>query len=364
MPMINYRPTSILILLASLVCACSKEDESPSRTFLMGFATVPYGSSESLDYVYDRLSVEADIVSHHFDNGVPWEEALANEELPVSVLQDWEFRRTRIAAPHKTYVSVTPINASHNGLANALGGSLPSPWDRYSFRDEQVKTAYLNYCRKVIDYFKPDYFAMAVEVNLLYKSRPDLWSEYLSFHKYIYANLKAEYSQLPVFSTIAGAPLLKGFLPDNDHVIQRLAAMQVLEMSDNYAISFYPPDKVFEEADTWPLSTFHELFSLSTKPVIIAETAFAARPYVASGSPVFTSDAVKQKLFVDALLAASSRWRAEFVIWLTLRDHDGSDPVAAHDHSRIGSGLYDGDGNPRPALNSWRTWFNKKIEIQ
>jgi len=362
----------VFFAMAVLSGACTKDDEPLSRAFRMGFTSLPYGqSTEALEYIYEKLSVESDIVNHHFDNGVPWAEALADENFPVEVTDDWRFRKDNIRTPHKTYVSVTPINASHNGLALYRGTeanmALPSPWNTYKFNDEYVKTAYLNYCKRVIEFFHPDYFAMSMETNLLYKSSPQIWSEYLEFHQYVYDRLKAYYPELPVFTTISGTPLLKDFLQDNDHVMQRLAAMQLLEMSDYYAISFYPPVSAYQMSP-WPENTFNDLFSLSSKPIIIAETACTAERVpvpTENGFTVLAADPVKQKLFVDALLAASDKWKAKFVIWLTLRDYEAplSMPTeAVASYVSKSAGLYDEQGNPRPALNSWREWFSKRIE--
>ncbi len=355
-----------MLVVALAFGACDSDEEPTSRAFRMGFATLPYGSPLASESVFEKLSVESDIVNHYFDNGVPWAEALADAAFPERILQDWTFRKQLAGGQRKTYVSVTPINFSHDGLALYRGAEenmpLPSPWDRFTFSSDEVKTAYVNYCRRVIDFFEPDYFAMSIEANLLYQFQPEAWPQYLEFHEHVYREIKAHYPTLPVFTTIAGAPLLKGFLPGNDHVLQRLAAMQLLETSDYYAISFYPPLNVFQ-AETWPVNTFDDLFSLSTKPVIIAETACTAvAPPVPSdqGLLVLASDPVKQKLFVDALLAASDKWKAAFVIWLTLRDEQPVVPsreVYASKHA----GLYDEQGNPRPALNSWREWFNKRV---
>lgn len=359
--------TIVLAALVVLMSACAKDNEPLSRAFRMGF-TAPYGvAPETLEYVYDKLAVESDIVNHHFDTGVPWIEAFSGEDLPAHIMGDWAFHRDRIKTPHKTYVSVTPINYSHDGLALYRGDkdnmALPSPWNQYRFNDEPVKAAYLNYCKRVIEFFQPDYFAMSIEANLLYKFRPESWSGYLELHEFIYGQLKSLYPDLPIFTTISGAPLLKGFLQENDHVIQRLAAMQLLESSDYYAISFYPPPMAYQM--DWPVNTFENLFSLSSKPVIIAETACTAKPAsipTDGGFLVLAADPVKQKLFVDALLTASDRWNAEFVIWLTLRDYESLSGNHAGDYVRKDGGLYDELGNPRPALNSWREWFSKRIE--
>ncbi len=357
----------LIISVALLTAGCSKDDEPKSRSFRMGFSVLPYGVSEdAMEYIYDRLSVDSDIVNHHFDNGVPWVEALAGEEFPQALQQDWNFRRAKMHPSQKTYVSVTPISYQHNGLAAYRGAeanmALPSPWNHYRFNDENVKTAYLNYCRRVIDFFKPDYFAMSIEANLLFKMRPDYWPQYLELHEYIFRHLKAEYPDLPIFSTIAGAPLVKGFLEDNDATMQRLAAMQLLEMSDYYAIAFYPPQTAFQDRPL-PLASFEELFALSTKPIIIAETGFSAKSVsgpTGQGSYLVSPDPVKQKLFVDALLSASGKWKAEFVIWFMLRDMPDS-PSSLTDVAWKDSGLYDEAGNPRPALNSWREWLRKRV---
>jgi len=149
--------------------------------------------------------------------------------------------------------------------------------------------------------------------------------------------------------------------------MQRLAAVQLLEMSDYYAISFYPPSSVFQSG-VWSENTFQELFAISAKPVIVAETACTAEGSTITtdeGSFMFAADPVKQKLFVDALLAASDRWKVEFVIWFTLRDHDISSEALRQSIGKYGwsnAGLYDEYGNPRPALNSWRQWFRKAVE--
>ncbi len=367
------RSTSIRFLTIAavlLIAGCSKDDEPKSRSFRMGFTVLPYGvSDDAMDYVYDKLSVDSDIVNHHFDSGVPWNEALNGQEFPDALIEDWNFRKARIQSTQKTYVSVTPISYLHNGLAAYRGTvrnmPLPAPWDTYAFNHENVKTAYLNYCKRVIDFFQPDYFAMSIEANLLFKMRPHVWPQYLELHEYIFRHLKTLYPRLPIFSTIAGAPLVKGLLENNDASMQRLAAMQLLEMSDYYAISFYPPRTAYQD-NPLPVASFEELFSLSTKPIIIAETGFSAKSVSVPtdhGSYFVSTNPVKQKLFVDALLSASGKWKAEFVIWFMLRDVEGGvDAVSSLPNiAWKDSGLYDEDGNPRPALNSWREWLRKRV---
>lgn len=362
----------LLMLAAAFLGGCKKDVEMESRHFRMGFTPFPYEISPAgVEYVYSKLSTEADIINHHFDNGVPWQEALTGADFDPGIMNDWSYRKSKTASGHKTYVSVTPINFSRMGLAAYRGEHdnmpLPEPWSGYRFNDEPVKTAFLNYCKRVIEYFTPDYFGMSIESNLLYLQKPELWSDYLELHEYVYDQLKSLYPDMPVFASVAGAPMLDGFLENTDHVQQRLAVMQVLEMSDYYAISFYPYLTGYL-GNPYPENTFDELFSISPKPIIVAETGYTAETFTmdnGEGAVTIHTDPAKQQKFVDDLLAASEKWKVRFIIYFTLRDYDqlwaqlGSPTdlnIAWRD-----AGLYDEDGNPRPALNSWREYLRRRV---
>ena len=369
----NIKTLTFALAAVLMLSGCNKDDEVESRNFRMGFTPFPYEiSTEGVEYVYNKLETEADIINHHFDNGVPWTEALNGDAFDPKIVDDWNFRKSKTKPSHKTYVSVTPINFSRNGLAGYRGSEdnmpLPSPWDTYTFDNENVKIAYLNYCKRVIDFFQPDYFAMSIEANLLYVINPDRWGDYLELHEHIYQQLKSFYPELPIFTSVAGAPMLEGFLASNDHVQQRLAVMQLLQLSDYYAISFYP-HLTSHLGNPLPENTFEDLFSLSPKPIIVAETGYTAETFsIDMGQGLFTieTDPVEQKKFVDDLLAASEKWKVRFVIYFTLRDYDqlwaqiGS-PVDINIAWRD-SGLYDEHGTPRPALNSWKEYFKRKVE--
>lgn len=359
------------MLVAGLFLAgCSREDDVKTRHFRMGFTPIPYKISlPAAEYAYSKLATEADIINHHFDSGVPWPEALSGDPFSRNILADWNFRKSKGHPGQKIYVSVTPINNSHIGLASYRGSDdnmpLPGPWNTYSFKDEPVREAYLNYCKRVIGFFHPDYFAMSIQTNLLYLYQPELWTEYLEFHEYIYRELKALYPDLPIFSTVAGGPMLEGFIEGNDCVQQRLAVMQLLTLSDYYALSFYPRQTMLGEKVQDDV--FNELFSMSPKPLVVAETGCTAQHFSADlgrSFSTFETNPLNQQKFVDGLLAASEKWRAGFVIWFTLRDYDQLVARLGSTTQETGwrdAGLYDENGQPRPALNSWRTWLKKKV---
>mgnify|MGYP000330103498 CR=1 FL=1 len=364
-------PLFVAFVLACF--GCSQEHDVKTRSFYLGFTPFPYDiSEEAVNYVYDKIETEADIINHHFDNGVPWQEALTGAPFSQAVIDDWNFRKTHTSASLKVYLSVTPINFSRDGLAAYRGAqdnmALPAPWNTYQFNDEPVKTAYLNYCKRSIDFFKPAYFNMAIEANLLFFNNPSLWTNYLEFHTYIYQQLKAIYPDLPIFTSVAGAHLLDGYFGGNDHSLQRLAALQLMDYSDFYAVSFYPYLSGFL-GNPYPENTFDELFSISPKPLVIAETGYVAESFtidVGAGPVSIESDPAKQQNYFKDLLQACEKRKAKFVINFALRDYDQLwEDIGSPNDIGIAwrdSGFYDENGNARPALSTWKEYFSQKYQ--
>lgn len=363
-----------ILFLALILLSCNKDAPSPvteARTFYMGFTPFPYEvSQEAIDFVYQKIGQDGDIINHHFDNGVPWVEAETNAAFHANIMNDWAYRKAKTPIGHKIYLSVGPINIYRIGLANYRAEKddmpLPAPWNSYKFSDQPVKTAYLNYCKRIIDFFKPDYFNMAIEANLLYFNRPDLWNDYMVFHEYIYTQLKLTYPSLAIFSSVTGAHMLDGAFSGNDYMKQRAAVKQVLVFSDLYALSFYAYLSNYL-GNPYPVGVFEELFNISDKPLAIAETGYTAQTFsidVLPGVPVtITSDADKQEKYVRDLLEACSKRKSLFVINFILRDYDqlwksvGSPTdlfIAWKD-----TGLYDENGSSRKAFDVWKLYLAK-----
>jgi hypothetical protein len=368
---IRTKAFTSIVLIAATLLACDKEDHEQTRSYYMGFTPVPYESSvDAATYTYRALSESADIVSHQFDNGVPWPEALAGENFSEEIMDDWNFRKNQTTASQKIYISVNPVNSLHTGLASYRNAQenlpLPSPWNSYTFGNDEVKTAYLNYCIRIIDFFNPDYFNMAMEANLLYVNKPAVWSSYIDFHQYIYRELKQRYPKLTVFCSLSGAHLLKGLIANNDHVQQRLAAMQLLEYSDLYSLSFYPCLTSLL-GNPYPVNTFDDLFNISDKPLAIAETGYAAQPFsINTGAEQVTieADADKQEKYIRDLLTACLKRRAVFVINFAVRDYDKLwEQMGSSMHAKTGwrdTGFVDEKGMPRKAYITWREFLIRK----
>jgi hypothetical protein len=360
-----------LILLSIVTCFSCQEDKSqPARDFYMGFTPFPYDISlEAVEETYANITSNGDIINHHFDNGVPWVEALAGEPFSTDVINDWNFRKENTPTSFKVYLSVAAINPNRNGLAFYRGETpdmaLPSPWDTYSFNSTEVKTAYVNYCKRIIDFFQPEYFNMSVEANLLHFVNPSLWQDYIQFHQYVYTTLKSAYPELPVFCSITGAHLLEGYFDGNDASLQKLAALQLLEYSDMYALSFYPFMSKYL-GNPYPKDSFKELFSISAKPLAVAETGYPAQTFtmtINNVSSTISSDEKKQELYIQDLLEACNERKAEFVINFVIKDYDELwKDLGAREDLIIAwrdTGFIDEQGHQRSAYQIWKDYLGR-----
>jgi hypothetical protein len=360
-------------LLLLLTLSCNEEKAEPTRSFYMGFTPFPHDLAlASVQETYSNITTNGDMINHHFDNGVPWVEALNGEPFSDNIMNDWNFRKSLTPATHKVYVSVGALNIDRNGMARYRGESddmdLPSPWDSYAFNSNQVKTAYVNYCKRTIEFFNPDYFNMGIEANLLHFINPAEWSEYIEFHTYVYQELKTAYPNLPVFCSITGAHLLEGYFDGNDISLQRLAALQLLEYSDLYALSFYPYMSKFM-GNPYPSESFDQLFAISSKPVAFAETGYPAETFTMNVNNVpvtFESDAAKQKKYTEDVLNACNKRNALFVINFVIRDYDQLwEEMGEPDDIGIAwrdTGLIDGQGQEREALSVWRGFLDRPLK--
>jgi hypothetical protein len=365
---------SILVLgsLLAASLACGGPDLSPitppasgePRSYYLGFTPFPHDLSiEAVNFAYEKISSDADIIAHHFDNGVPWPEALAGEAYSENIRNDWEFRKANTPPGHKIYLAITPINLWRDGLAPYRGEEddmpLPPPWDTYAFDHPDVMQAYLNYAVEAVEFFDPDYLAIGIESNLLVNSGPDLWPAYLRLHQHVYSELKARYPDLPVFASILGVALLEGYR-DEDDPRAHLAALAELEAySDLFAVSLYPYLTRYL-AEELPADFWDELFGISDKPIAITETGFPAQAFaVLDGQVSVEGSPEKQAAFIQRLLAEAQQREFVFVINFILRDYDQLYEDLDEDMRALGilwrdTGLYDEDGRGRPALEIWR----------
>lgn len=392
----------IFITVLSFAPSCKKTEESAdpaglalaslipgditvnhtSRPFYLGLTPFPYSISSysAIEYVYDKIGGDADLICHHFDNGIPWDEALLSDDhttYPAKVTEDWDYRRSHIPAGHKLYVAINPINSMRDGLApiwNETGDNQPltgTVWEGRPFNDADVKEAYLNYCRSVIDYFNPDYIAIGVEVNLVMANIKPQWDAYLELQSETYATLETEYPDLPKFVTLTGIDLVEGYSSAN-HKDQMDALNDITPYTDYYAISLHP---FFAEQPgaAIPADMFEKIFSSTlntgSKPVCITETSYPAqRLTMTAYDPDITIDGTKAKQmeYFTLLLDEAHRLNMVFVVNFLVRDYDTlwrTTLGAPEDINKAwrDTGFYDEFGFRRPVLGLWKAYLGLPV---
>jgi hypothetical protein len=362
----------------SIIDGRSCTDQRPFRLGFTPFpAELPTSDGQALAETYQLLRDNADLIAHHFDDGIPWPEALAGggfESYHPNLQADWAFRRSMSPAGHQVYVATTPISISRNQLAPYRGAEPDTPldligpqWANADFDSEIVKTAFLNHAVTAIEFFRPDYLAIGIEVNLLKNLSPELWPAYLALHRDTWSELRARYPSLPIFVSITAADMLEG-LTDADFDQQRDALADLEPYMDLIGISFYP---FLSSLGTGPVprDVFQQIDQLSKKPKAIVETGLPAQfqsLQISPGDPAFVIDGTSeaQQDFIRALLTEAQRYQFRFVVNFIAQDYDAlCIAIECLEWQRLwqDTGLWDENGLPRPALSVWRENLERHV---
>jgi len=366
-------PLQRLTTVRSLEC-------SDARRTRLGFTPfppeVPGPGAETLIATYDKIEADADIVAHHFDDGVPWPEALAGAGIagyPANLQADWQFRAAMTPAGHEVYLAITPISIQRDRLAPYRGetpdtplAELGEPWVSAGFDDEIVKQAFLVHAINAVEFFRPDYFAIGIEVNLLRELAPQLWPAYLELHRDTYQALKQRYPSLPVFVTMTANELLEG-ATGADPQGQAEALADTRAFTDILGVSWYPFLSAFG-TDPLPDDVYARIDALTDKTIAISETGFPAQfqQLDIEGGPMIelAGSAQKQEQFLARLLAEARARDFRFVIQFVPRDYDAlCDTIDCSDFNRLwqDTGLWDESDAERPALARWRDFLDRPL---
>jgi hypothetical protein len=354
-----------VVALAALLSGCDEftgpTPPGDSRSFVMGFTDFPHANSvEALDEAWNVIERDGDLAVIHFDDGIPWQEALDGAAYPAAYQAELGFKAERIPAGHAVYLAVTPISPTRDGLALRRGDTgnepLEFPWSVRSFNDPEVIAAFTGHCERMIDFFEPDYFAYAIEANMLAALEPTSWDRFLTLAQAVKSNLATFRPELPVFITIQaetyhGAPITQSSL-----------IFAALAYSDVIAVSAYPYSRPLPEPDALAPDYFSEIADLApAKPFAIAETAWPAEEVESPYPITIFANETTQRLYVTRLLEDCARLDALFVTWFFTRDFDEfweSELKNSPDADLIrlwrDTGLFDGNGIGRPALTVWR----------
>jgi len=370
--MSKMRMITILVLFSLVFMTVSAQETNDStRSFHMGFTPFPYEISfDAVQDVYAKIASDGDMIVHHFDNSIPWQEALDGSPYSDNIMNDWELRRSLTPPNHHVLLTLTPISIGRDSLALYRGEQddmpLPAPWNAYSFDHPDVIQAYINYIETSINYFQPDYLLIGIEVNLLMSSRPDLWDAYVRLHRQVYTAIKLVHEDLPVMVSMTGADLLEGYT-DVNHADQMRALADIIDYTDTLAFSLYPYMTRFLTTSI-PSDIFAQLAELTDKPLAIAETGYPAQPFrVEVGANIsFNGTPELQESWIRLVLESAQEYDYQFVTNFILQDYDALWQIIGGQADLTilwrDTGLYDENGNERPALDVWRNWLSQPID--
>lgn len=340
------------------------------RSFRMGFTPFPYElSTEGVENVRTLVRENADILSVHFE-GVPWQEAHNGEPFHPKILEDWQRHREARPEGGKVFLSLSPLNNGRSDLAGYRAEEenlpVPEPIAGKAFDDPVVVKAYLDYCQRAVDYWDPDYLAIGIEVNELFHNGRAKWASYTNLHAQVYTALKKEHPDLPICVTHTLHNMLNPDWQDREEMVA--AVKQLLPWNDLVAISFYPFMAMLGDRMEENLEWLKSEFASFGKPFAFSETGQPAEPVVLpSLNFTIPADPERQRNVLQHLLSFSRAQDVEFLIWYLPRDYDALwNQIKGGAPEFFGvwrdCGLWDGNGDARPARAVWREFFDRRLK--
>jgi len=341
------------------------------RSFTMGFAYQPHDWSEdAFAEMSAFMSENGDMVNLYFSDGVPWPEAYEGKPFHPNFENEINKRLRGIKPDQKIVLTVSMLAQNRRDLGEYVGESDWAPresmWKDKTFNDPEVIEAYLNYCRRMIDRIKPDYFIYGAEVDSAFTdvNDPD-FKNLLVLVKEVYSTLKTEYPLLSLS--------MEFVLGDEKYNQERLEVTQtLLKYSDLYPISTYPCffDGIGGDVSNLPADWFSKVRSIAgSKPLAVVETGWMAENFDHPDHGVLVfGRADWQARYLQILLEESQKLDAEFVSWWVYRDYDklwkimeqnNTDPMLKQ---WMNMGLLDGGGNRRPSMDVWDAWLAVPVE--
>ena len=324
-----------------------------TRCFQMGITGFPHDNTVEAALATQKFAHQyADMICHHIE-GVPWEAMHAGKELPSPFVESMNGKKSMTPPGGKVYLAISPGRGKLKGHEKAP--NIPRGLRGRLYNDDLVKEAYLRYCRKMIEFFDPDYLAIGIEVNEMYGvifKRE--WRTYLDLHKYVYRELKRDHPDLPIFASLTLHNLY------NKQGGMVTAMSDLMPYCDMVGVSYYP-FFVDESKRLVALDWLMKNFRNYKKPFAMVETNDAAETTKFDSYTVKGTEQ-KQLQYYRRLFQLAEENDFEFVIAFIHRDYDplwdkikGSSPELFK--AWMNCGFLDEEGNPRPSFQLWKNYL-------
>ena len=366
-PFRSLLPVGVIVLLL-LTSSCGKKSETATRSFYMG--STPWPADFTLpdaDTAYAFLYQNSDIISQHFDDGIPYEECLKGSSWPQKLVDDIQYRRLRSAGKN-VFLSISALDLTRKAKAVYYAESAVAPatkalWLTRPFNDPDMINAYVNYVEELIRTFQPVMLNYGVESNLSTWD-PAAFDLYKKFLAAVFIRLKTSHPDLPIFLSV--------MVEESAAALENAAA--VLPWSDYLALSAYPYLTVSSSAggntdpDLFPANYFTRFLNLAPqKPLAFAETGYIAEDLVVPAIGLNKKGTQEwQQKYLRKVLDICDQRKARLLIWFCSKDYD----KAIETMKTLGIyqdlfafwrdiGLYDSNGQARPAFTIWKEWQSR-----
>ncbi len=363
---------------ASYLFSCAtmesgKQKAHTSETYF-GFTPFPYDATlEAVTKTQATIAPNSTLWALHFDNGIPWKEALADTPFPVRFQKEWNDQAGAIPKDHVVYLGLAPLDKDRKSLAPATGEqeriAMPDELKTAALDDLKVQKAYLNYARRAVQQFHPRFLNLGIETGELMSRDRQRWPQFERLYASVRMALKHEFPEMQIGISFG--------LGDLRAASEAKAAKSLIESSDYVGLSFYPHASDFDEkfgappyrgAKPWrePLAWIR---AYTSKPIAICETGYTSQEIdipqfklKMQGSPEAQADYVRE------LFATAHRDHYAFVVWFLAIDYDKlyAKMPAGSDTMKLwrNIGLLDGELRPKPGWEIWRAGVRASRQIR
>ena len=339
--------------------------EGQKRSFAMGFTPWPYDATlEAIDFVNSEVLVRGDIIAHHLDGGIPWQESYDETAFPVMVEDEIDSRVANTPDDKLVYLTVSPFNTARDNIAanwndSGTGQPLNPAWSSRNFDSPEVIQAYTNFAKYVIGRLNPKYFNLALEASELAINNPERFNRFVVFVEEVSAGLRAEFPDLELMLSVA----MKSPGSTSANIINTQLP-RIIQYVDVVGISIYP-FAFFDHGDkgdpsNLPVDWLSQINVIAAeKPLAITETGWIAeRLTIGNFNLDVVADESSQDAYLQVLFDTARNLEMQFIIWFSIVDYDAlwNGVLGRDDISRIwrDTGLYDEGLNPRLALTRWQ----------
>lgn len=335
--------------LAAVLMSCgggAKTSGEP-RVYAMGFSSL---AQDRTDDAYiaalHTVGVNGEVVM--IQRTPPWKDFM-DGGTPSDQTQRAMETETRLVRENKLklFFAVDPIDASRRDRP----AKLPAEWAGYGFGRADLQTAFIAYVQWVAANYKPDYLALASEVNMYAERNGHDYQALVALYGKAYDAVKAVSPDTLVFPTFQYEDLL-GVLPGEGHLPAWQLVGQFDAKMDLLAITTYP-NFAFKSVDDIPADYYAQLRQHTTKPIVFAEAGFSSEP--ADGASGSESE---QAAFLRRLFAEADALSARFLVWYFAADPHYEMPSPAFQHI----GLLREDGRKKQAWQVWQE--NRRRPLQ